>query len=329
MGSISNINITTTAVGNILGTSSRNVGELCTHNAINMWSKRKPVRDSRITIPVDEVGMGDNCGLAIPAWTGDDTKLTTYRRPGTWVDQTGQHSTPFRLGDFRGYQDVYQNRPVTVGTKPSVLYKRSESIPYSAVVPTAPVVSLNDLAGDMRVGAVVYGKATTGGTPVFIGAATGGGGYIPLQLYGVEYAYLDIKFGLFEGDLAWTTTFPTNQLKYEIPRAYVGENPNWTNMPLQEYIEYIQNFEIAGFLSAQQIQYTIRAGNRTVGCTLTIRRDSDNTIIFQKSNINVTAGTAQSFTDSNVPLQAGVSYTVTLTSNLAGEPVITRPLFVG
>lgn len=330
MGYISNSNITTTVVGNVLGTSSRDVGVLCTHPAINMWSKRKPVRDSRVVVPENEVGLGDNCGLAIPAWQGDDTLLTTYRRPGTWVDQTGQHSTPFRLGDFRGYQDQFLTRPVTVsiGSKPSVLYKRSTSISYSAVEANAPVVSLNDLAGNMRIGAVVYGKSTTSGTPVFVGAATGGGGYIPLELYGVSYAYLDIKFGLFEGDLPWTTTFPTGQIKYELPRVYPGENANWTNIPLQEYIEYIQNFEIAGFLSQQQIQYSIKAGNRDVACILTIRRISDNTIIFQKSNINVLAGQLQSFTDS-VPLQANTEYMVHLTSNLAGEPEIIRPLFVG
>lgn len=322
-------NITTTLVRNELGAATNNVGELCTHPNINMWSKRKPVRDFRVVVPAAEVGMGDNCGLEIPVWTGDDTKITTYRRPGTWVDKTGQHSTPFRLGDFRGYQDDYQARPVSIGTKPSVLYKRSTSIPYSPVLANAPVVSLNDLAGDVRIGAVVYGKGTTSGTPVFVGAATGGGGYIPLQLYGVGYAYLDIKFGLFEGDLPWTTTFPTSKIKYELPRIFVGENANWFNIPLQEYLEYIQNFEIAGFLSQQQIQYSIRAGNRNVACILTIRRDSDNGIIFQKSNINVSAGTTQSFTDNNVPFQAGISYTAHLTSNLAGEPEIIRPLFVG
>lgn len=329
MAYISSSNITTTVVGNVLGTSSRDVGELCTHPNINMWSKRKPVRDPRAVVPENEVGMGDNCGLDIPAWVGDDTLFTTYRRPGTWVDKTGQHTTPFRLGDFRGYQDDFLNRPVRVGTKPSVIYKRSTSISYDAVPSNAPVVSLNDLAGNMRIGAIVYGKDSTGGTPYFIGAATGNGGYIPLQLYGVAYAYLDIKFGLFEGDLEWTTTFPTNKIKYELPRIYPGENANWTNIPLQEYIEYIQDFNIAGFLAAQQLQYSIRAGSRDVTCTLTIRRISDNAIIYQKSNITVAAGTTGNFIDNNVPLQANTEYMVHLTSNLADEPEIIRQLFVG
>lgn len=324
-----NNNITTAMVKNELGASTNNVGELCTHPDINMWSKRKPVRDFRVVVPENEVGLSDNCGLVLPTWVGDDTLTTTYRRPGTWVDKTGQHTTPFRLGDFRGYQSDFLDRPVSVGTKPSVLYKRSTSISYSAVVSNAPVVSLNDLAGNIRIGAVVYGKGPTGGTPYFIGAATGGGGYIPLQLYGVSYAYLDIKFGLFEGDLQWTTTFPTNQIKYELPRVYPGENANWTNIPLQAYIEYIQNFNIAGFLTALQLEYSIQAGNRDVACILTIRRISDNTIIYQKSNIIVAAGTTGRFIDNNVPLQANTDYMVYLTSNLAGEPEIIRQLFVG
>lgn len=34
-----NSNITTTMVANELGTSSRDVGYLCTHEGINKWSK--------------------------------------------------------------------------------------------------------------------------------------------------------------------------------------------------------------------------------------------------------------------------------------------------
>lgn len=321
-----NSNITTGMVRNELGATTNNVGELCVHPNINMWSRRKPVRDFRKEVPVNEVGMGDNCGLEIPVWTGDDTKITTYRRPGTWVDKTGQHKTPFRLGDFRGYSHDITVKPVTIGTKPTVLYKRSTSVSLSQVGPGVPIISLHDLG--LWVGALCYGKGNVGDTPVFVGAATGGGGSIPLQLYGVNYAFLDIKFALFSEPLQWTTTIPTID-KYELPRSYVGENQNWSNVPLELYVEYIQNFEIAGFLSAQQIQYTIRAGNRNVSCILTIRRDSDNTIIFQKSNINVAADTTQSFTDSNVPLQAGISYTAHLISNLADEPEIIRPLFVG
>ena len=36
-------NISTTLVGTTLGTSSRDVGTLCTHPNINPWSKWKPI----------------------------------------------------------------------------------------------------------------------------------------------------------------------------------------------------------------------------------------------------------------------------------------------
>src|SRR5690554_7998 len=94
-------NITTTIVRNELGVDTNNVGELCVHSNVNMWSKRKPVRDSRLSIPVNEVGRGSaqNYGLNIPGYQGDDDLITTYERP------TGGSSSPYRLGDFRGYDD--------------------------------------------------------------------------------------------------------------------------------------------------------------------------------------------------------------------------------
>ena len=43
-----NSNISTTLVGNTLGSGSRDVGTLCSHPNVNMWSKRKPFRDNVI-----------------------------------------------------------------------------------------------------------------------------------------------------------------------------------------------------------------------------------------------------------------------------------------
>jgi len=93
MAALGTTNISTTLVGNKLGTSSHNIPTLCTHANINMFSHRKPVRDSRLFgIPPDEVGESDNYGIVIPVWDGTN-QLWTYTKP----------TSIFRLGDFRGY----------------------------------------------------------------------------------------------------------------------------------------------------------------------------------------------------------------------------------
>ena len=56
-------NISTSLVAQTIGEGSNDVGTLCKSTKINMWSKRKPVRDERISIPLLEVGLSDNCGL--------------------------------------------------------------------------------------------------------------------------------------------------------------------------------------------------------------------------------------------------------------------------
>src|SRR5690554_6759920 len=123
---LSTSNVTTSAVRSELGATTNDIADLCTFHNINMWSKRKPVRDARTSVPFNEVGMSDNCGLTLYSWSGDDTKITRYNRPGTWTDQTGQHTTPFRLGDFRGYEHTTKNRPLTIRSRPSNIERKQQ-----------------------------------------------------------------------------------------------------------------------------------------------------------------------------------------------------------
>lgn len=46
--------ITTGIVGNAIGSSSRDIGTLCTHNNINKWSKHKPIRYNKVEGLSDE-----------------------------------------------------------------------------------------------------------------------------------------------------------------------------------------------------------------------------------------------------------------------------------
>ena len=61
--------ITTTLVGTTLGVGTRNVGNLCKAESVNMWSKMKPVRKSKVTpmiIPDDFQSV--NYGIGIPSY---------------------------------------------------------------------------------------------------------------------------------------------------------------------------------------------------------------------------------------------------------------------
>ena len=93
--------ITTTLVKNTLGAGSNDVGQLCIHPNVNKWSKRKPFRDN--VIHHNEAywwrrsGISPNIrsGLYIP-YGVDQT--WSYPKP------SGGINSPYRLGDFRGYQ---------------------------------------------------------------------------------------------------------------------------------------------------------------------------------------------------------------------------------
>lgn len=90
------------------------LADLCTHKNINMWSKRKPIRDSRLFMTeaqLDSVSLAKNYGLNMPYYrsntnsclidlakaVADGTAVWSYNRP------RGGTAEPFRLGDFRNY----------------------------------------------------------------------------------------------------------------------------------------------------------------------------------------------------------------------------------
>ena len=96
--------ISTTLVGTTLGTSSRDVGTLCTHSAINPWSRWKPISywsNSGITNDIlKEVGNGfivDSSCIEATLNTDIPSMNWHYTKP------TGGAESPFRLGDFRNY----------------------------------------------------------------------------------------------------------------------------------------------------------------------------------------------------------------------------------
>ena len=122
-------NISTTLVGTTLRTSSRDVGTLCTHPAINKLSRYKPVRIPVVVttanwekgqINTDYYNGKVNYGISKPSRTlgSNENKIGDapvyvpitqsyikdkweYIRPNGGTYPTGN---PYRLGDFRGYE---------------------------------------------------------------------------------------------------------------------------------------------------------------------------------------------------------------------------------
>jgi hypothetical protein len=99
--------ISTNLVGTTLGVSTRNVGNLCRAASINKWSRYKPIISNKV-IPLEELDFhGAKYGMSIPFFSTAADLVTYYRGLPTevwsYVRPTGGASSPFRIGDFRGY----------------------------------------------------------------------------------------------------------------------------------------------------------------------------------------------------------------------------------
>lgn len=102
-----NTGITTTLVGTTLGVATRNVGNLCRAESVNMWSKMKPVRKAQVTpmvIPTDFQSV--NYGVGIPSYATVQALYNNMLSSSPeWIYErpNGSASQPFRIGDFRKY----------------------------------------------------------------------------------------------------------------------------------------------------------------------------------------------------------------------------------
>lgn len=103
-----NTNISTTLVGQTLGTSSRDVGTLCTHPNINKWSKWKPVRWNKVDGITPANLEAINYGLSYNHYENIDAVTTAYATSEevmTYAKPRGRlYNEPYRLGDFRNYE---------------------------------------------------------------------------------------------------------------------------------------------------------------------------------------------------------------------------------
>ena len=107
MSIISNSGVTISAVRTALHENTNDLGSLCKSNKINEWSVNKPVDSPKLTLsqPQDLYALND--GFAINVYNDpfdlvDDfvegvDNVWDYEKP------MGTSASPYRLGDFRGY----------------------------------------------------------------------------------------------------------------------------------------------------------------------------------------------------------------------------------
>lgn len=99
--------ITTAAVGTALGSSSRDVGTLCKHSAINKWAKGKPVPYPSDTGVTDHERRFCNQGFDLNSVTSISISQllssAQANKDWTYIKPSGGANSPYRLGDFRGY----------------------------------------------------------------------------------------------------------------------------------------------------------------------------------------------------------------------------------
>ena len=99
--------ITTAAVGTALGSSSRDVGTLCKHSSINKWAKGKPVPYPSDTGVTDHERRFCNQGFDLNSVTSISISQllssAQANKDWTYIKPSGGANSPYRLGDFRGY----------------------------------------------------------------------------------------------------------------------------------------------------------------------------------------------------------------------------------
>ena len=135
-GEGTNNGITVSMVGATLGTTSKDVGRLCTNQNINKWSKWKPVSYNKLSGITQTELRAAHYGLLFPpvltgSFYGSKSELVKMMKPGdaaNWRYQPpqGGAASSYRLGDFRNYlhdsiPPLYSNYSKTWDNKPKTL----------------------------------------------------------------------------------------------------------------------------------------------------------------------------------------------------------------
>lgn len=303
---LGNTNITTTLVGNELGSSSRNVRELCTNSNINMWSRWKPIQSPNIG-GIDETILTQNrYGVSYASFVSMNSAPTYFDNNMNGWSYTRPTSI-FRLGDFRNYK----HNAVQILT--------SVKLPTSGMnVDTTDTVGasafLNVNAGDINAkdlfpNGIYFGMIIKSGTTERYGTGTilqgtsSGAATVLVNTYalpnGIYSVYPVFCTQPYENKIYPSPNPPTSQQFIPIPNASVG---TLTIRSADMTITLRASRDKAGLLTWSCII------NSEISRTLT-----NNTVAFRFTskdfNDPLTAGESQKPLQ-DIYVQSGVPYTL-------------------
>lgn len=231
-------NISLNTVKTTLGSSAYDLSGICTSSNINMWAKRKPVRDNRLEIPLADVGKtqvgaaSGQWGIALYPYDGDDTIISTYLQP------RGYSSEPFRLGDFRNYNHTPEP-PIDIPPQPLSLPASDIHISMISQDPNPYSLTLMDFG--LRMGVYVYYHDSG----LYIGSATAqydGGTSISITFDAesdtpvLPGSYVDVCFCMARYYKPWTDAggitgaYEPFRSPFRVAGQVMTGNPNWTNV---------------------------------------------------------------------------------------------------
>ena len=284
-------NISTDLVGTTLQTSSRDVGTLCKHSAVNMWSRYKPIKKNKVTgLTHDDYGItryagSGNYGIMI----GDLTATVGESYNGAnWVYEkpTGSSTSPFRIGDFREYEHAakvamkhsYGNTEKVfarfVLTNPSVIYfdiPRTADNTYTITIEDIyPLFSDSIIYGNYYLACDIYQRSATSGSPLATYYSELPIGYsegvydnrartiiIPDQTARTAGEY---KMHLYIS--SHNANIPIGQIRKNYPIYWTSANPNIIPMKVasistQFTVEYLGLKPTSGWLTGLADEYRI------------------------------------------------------------------------
>ena len=103
-----NTNISVAMVRDELGASTNDVGQLCIHPNINMWSKWKPIRHTSI-VPITQTQIeAHNYGIEWNSYANIEAIVSAYENMEEVLSYSkprgGVYNEPYRLTDFTNYE---------------------------------------------------------------------------------------------------------------------------------------------------------------------------------------------------------------------------------
>ncbi len=134
MAALPTTGITTSKVAQAIGVGSNDVGTLCISNKINKWSKWKPIQSSKVTGLTLTDLQNANYGFTIPVVESGALAYTELAYTWVYKKPTGGATSPYRLGDFRGY-DHNAIRPFNISI-PSYLKEGGTNNKVKITFPT-------------------------------------------------------------------------------------------------------------------------------------------------------------------------------------------------